>query len=65
MTGLIDEAWQPMDTAPHGVAILARGWDYGKEGNGRHYSIVIYDNNRWLGVGNDTTWEYLTDWRSL
>jgi len=63
---LIDESsWKPMDTAPHGVAILARGWDFGNPKTSRHYSIVIRENNQWKGVGNDTDWQYLTDWKHL
>lgn len=57
--------WMSMSTAPRGVVILARGWDFGVPDSNRHYSMVIGEGGVWKGVGNETTWVYLTDWKYL
>jgi hypothetical protein len=55
--------WRPMSEAPNGVVILARGHDYGNPMNPYHYSLVINENGEWKGVGNETTWIYVVEWK--
>jgi hypothetical protein len=55
--------WHPIATAPQdGTPILGRGRDYGRPDGEFHYSLVFWRKDHWRGIGNDTTWQYLTDW---
>lgn len=60
-------AWQPIESAPKdGTVFFAVGNDFGKPGNGRHYTPAMWDGRRFTNPPKsdeqETDFEYLTQW---
>lgn len=56
--------WKPIDTAPRdGRPIWVRGWNWGNESQGRHYSWAYWNGTDWQAAGAEASHlKYLTDW---
>jgi hypothetical protein len=55
--------WIPIAEAPKdGRPLWVRGWNWGKESEGRHYGWAFFNDGAWQWERDGSIATHLTDW---